>query len=328
MAELITPDDIDWAVYENETEAQQKVRDAGLFVQVLIDRMNSKTKPRQAFMPWGKTHSLIQFRPGEVTVWGGPNGSGKSLVVGQTGLSLCAQGERLCIASFEMKPEKTLERMARQWTRFNLRDPQILGNPDERRVLMDLLEQFRDWTNGRMWLYDQQGTVSWRQVCAVTRYCAKELGITHMVVDNLMKCVAGEDDYNGQKAFVDELCAIARDHAIHVHLVHHIKKPASDDHKPSKYDFKGTGAITDQADNVIAVWRNKTKERNRQANKMIFDTEPDTMLIVDKQRNGDGWEGQIGLWFDPVSNQFLPGHNSQPQELFKPPFQTSIEEHA
>lgn len=319
MAQLIEPDDIDFSVYERETDAQQKVKSAGLYVQAVIDRIKSPVKLKQSYMPWGKTHHLLQFRHGEVTVWGGANGTGKSLVTGQAALSLCAQGEKVCIASFEMKPVKTLERMGRQWTKTNPSDQQVLGDPAERRIMLDLFEQFRDWTNGKMWLYDQQGTVHWKQVCAVARYCAKELGITHFFIDNLMKCVAGEDDYNGQKAFVDELCAIARDHNIHIHLVHHIKKPDRDDHKPTKYDFKGTGAITDQPDNVICVWRNKVKERNRQANKMISDTEPDTMLIVDKQRHGEGWEGNIGLWYDQTSQQYLAGHNVPLMDFFRAP---------
>lgn len=319
MAAIISPDDIDFDLYMQETDAQQKVKSASLYVQALIDRLNSCHRTIQHYMPWGKTHGLIQFRPGEVTVWGGPNGSGKSVVTGQVVLSLCAQDQKCGVASFEMKPAKTLERMGRQWTHFNTNDPQVLGNPDERRVMLDLLEQFRDWTDGRLWLYDQQGTVHWKQVCAVARYCAKELGITQFVVDNLMKCVAGEDDYNGQKAFVDELCAIARDHNIHIHLVHHVKKPATDDHKPSKYDFKGTGAITDQPDNVIAVWRNKTKERNRQAKKLISDSDPDAMLIVDKQRNGEGWEGNIGLWYHQQSQQFLASHNVGPMNFYRAP---------
>lgn len=319
MAQLISPDDIDFSVYEHETDAQQKVKSASLYVQALIDRLNNPKRQVQHFMPWGKTHSLIQFRPGEVTLWGGQNGHGKSEVAGQVVLSLCAQDQRCGVASFEMKPAKTLERMARQWTKFNPNDPQILSDPAERREMFDLLEQFRDWTNGKLWLYDQQGTVHWKTVCAVARYCAKVLGITQFVVDNLMKCVAGEDDYNGQKAFVDELCAIARDHNIHIHLIHHVKKPNTDDHKPSKYDFKGTGAISDQVDNVIAVWRNKTKERSRQANKLVSETEPDAMLIVDKQRNGEGWEGNIGLWFDQQSHQFLGGHNADPMDFWVAP---------
>jgi twinkle protein len=302
---VITPDDIDFSAYEHETEARQRVRPASLYVQALIDRVDSPQKEKRCFMPWGKTHRLIHFREGEVTVWGGQNGSGKSLVTGQVGISLAAQGEKIAVASFEMKPIKTMHRMGRQWTQQDIEDPELLANPVERRAMRDLYEQFRDWTDTRLWLYDQQGTVHWKQVCAVARYCAKELGINHLFIDNLMKCVAGEDDYNGQKAFIDEVCAIARDHSIHIHVVHHVKKPAKEDDFPTKYDFKGTGAITDQVDNVIAVWRNKKKERARGAERALLDAKPDAMLIVDKQRNGSGWEGNIGLWYLHQSQQYV-----------------------
>ena len=157
-----------------------------------------------------------------------------------------------------------------------------------------------------------------RQVCAVARYCAKEKGVTHFVIDSLMKCVAAEDDYNGQKAFVDELTAIARDNQIHIHLIHHIKKPANEDHKPNKYDYKGSGAITDQVDNVVSVWRNKTKEKAREAGKVVNEGDPDCLLICDKQRNGE-WEGQIGLWFHRDSQQFVAAPGDAPQLMFKHP---------
>jgi len=315
---VITSDDIDFALYEHVTDHQQKVKAASVYVQALLDRMNTPNKEKRVFMPWEKTRDLIQFRPGEVTVWGGPNGSGKSLVTGQVALSLAAQNERVCIASFEMKPMKTMERMGRQWTSMSLGDDFLLSNPEARRILVDEYEQFRDWTDDKIWLYDQQGTVQWRQVCAVARYAAKELSVSHFFVDNLGKCVAGEDDFNGQKAFVDELCSIARDSNIHIHLVHHIKKPTTENARPTKYDFKGTGAITDQPDNVIAVWRNKEKERKIQDGKAVPITEPDTLLIVDKQRNGEGWEGNIGLYFHKASNQFLAGHNLEPMRFFYP----------
>ena len=312
---VISPDDIDFEFYEKVTDHQQKVRPASFYVQALLDRLASGVKEKHAFMPWEKTRELIQFRPGEVTIWGGPNGSGKSMVTGQVALSLAAQNEKVCIASFEMKPTKTLERMGRQFTTFSLTD-QYMQDETIRKLTAEHYGEFRDWTDSRLWIYDQQGTVQWKQVCAVARYCAKELGITHFFIDNLMKCVAGEDDYNGQKAFIDELCSIARDENMHIHIIHHIKKPASDDQKPSKYDFKGTGAITDQLDNVIAVWRNKKKERARQDGKALDEREPDSMLIVDKQRNGEGWEGNIGLWYHPQSQQFLPDAFAEPMRFY------------
>lgn len=321
MPEIIHFDDIDFAEYERETETLQKVKPAGLYIQELIERIKSPVRPAQALMPWRKTHGQLQFRPGEVTVWGGANGNGKSLVTGQVALSLCAQDERVCVASFEMKPMKTLERMGRQWSNFNPDDPAFRGSPEAMDSLIDVYQQFSEWTDNRLWLYDQQGTVTAKQVCAVARYCAKEKGVTHFFVDSLMKCVASEDDYNGQKAFVDELTAIARDHRIHIHLVHHIRKPATEDHKPSKYDYKGSGSITDQVDNVVSVWRNKAKEKKREAGMLVEEADakdPDCLLICDKQRNGE-WEGAIGLWFDRTSQQYLAAHGDEPLTMYRHP---------
>ncbi len=317
----IDEDSVDWALYEHETEARQKVRPAKLWIADLIAWLRGPTTQRQAVLPWPKTHGILQFRPGEVTVWGGANGHGKSLVTGQVALSLCAQGERVCVASFEMKPIRTLARMARQWSAFDAQAPAFRGNEEAIRQFVDLYEQFRDWTESRLWLYDQQGTVDSKRVCAVARYCAKELKVTHLFVDSLMKCVAGEDDYNGQKGFVDELCAIARDHSIHIHLVHHIRKPEDETKRPNKYSYKGTGAITDQVDNVISVWRNKTRERKLQVGAALSEKEAkegDCELICDKQRNGE-WEGFISLWFHPESQQFLGNQGDEPMSLYRAP---------
>lgn len=318
MAEIITEDEIDFERYEKETDHRQKVKPAALWVEELISRIKSPIIQPRAVMPWRKTHGQIQFRPGEVTIWGGANGQGKSLVTGQVALSLCSQGEKVCIASFEMKPMKTLERMGRQWSGENPDHPAFRGHAEAQDRMIDLYQQFRDWTTGRLWLYDQQGTVTSAQVCAVVRFCAKEKGITHFFVDSLMKCVADEDDYNGQKRLVDELTAIARDYGIHVHLVHHIKKPANEDHKPTKYDYKGSGAITDQVDNVISVWRNKVKEKAREDGKQVSDGEPDALLICDKQRHGE-WEGKIGLWFHKDSMQYVGMANDEPLSLYLHP---------
>lgn len=318
MAEMIFPDEIDFAKYERETDVQAKVKPASLWVQELIDRIRNPVRQPRALMPWRKTHAMVAFRPGEVTVWGGANGNGKSLVTGQIAMSLIAQDHKVCIASFEMKPSKTLERMGRQFSGYNPDEPAFAGSLEAQDSLIKIYQEFKEWTSGRLWLYDQQGTVTVQQIVAVVRYCAKEKGITHFFIDSLMKCVAGEDDYNGQKRFVDELTAIARDHQIHIHLVHHIRKPSDESHKPGKYDYKGTGAITDQVDNVISVWRNKPKEKKRDEGKPIEDKDPDALLICDKQRNGE-WEGSIGLWFHRESMQYVGAPGDNPLVMYRHP---------
>ena len=44
------------------------------------------------------------------------------------------------------------------------------------------------------------------------------------------------------------------------HIVVHPRKSNDETQMPSKLDCKGTGAITDLADNCFTVWRNKAKE--------------------------------------------------------------------
>lgn len=305
----LIPDDIDWAQYERETEAASKVRPAGDFLADMIATLGKPeaTEP-QSYLPWFKTKNLFAFRQGEVTVWAGVNGHGKSEVTGMVATSLVVQCEKVCIASFEMKPRKTLHRMVRQY----MGEDDTYAPAEEIPVLREIYDDFRAICDQRLWFYDQQGTVTPDRITAVVRYCCKELGIKHVFIDSLMKCVKGEDDYNGQKALVDELTAIARDYGAHIHLVHHLRKSGKETDQPDKSDVKGSGAIVDQVDNLILVWRNKQKELDRMAGKSaVSDQDPDTVLFVRKQRNGTGWEGGVKLFYDPASKQYASEPNSR-----------------
>lgn len=310
---MIYEDDLDFAAYLQQTEAKTKVRPAGEWVQELIDDLGRESSETKAYLPWEKSHQLFAFRPGEVTLWAGVNGHGKSLMTGLASLSLIAQAERCCMASFEMKPRKTIERMARQWSGQRptgewMQDPQVQA------AYRDLYEQFDVFTQQKLWLYDQQGTVKRNVILGVMRYCAVELGIQQFFLDSLMKCVEGEDDYNGQKAFIDETTAIARDTGMHVHVVHHLKKLGKESDQPDKSDVKGSGSIADQVDNILLVWRNKKKEAEAAVGKAVAADEPDARLICCKQRNGE-WEGRFALWFDAESQQFLPHAGAAPMNL-------------
>jgi twinkle protein len=259
-------------------------------------------------MPWPKTHDTFAFRDGEVTVYAGGNGGGKSLITGQIALYLIRQKQSVCIASFEMKPEKTLERMLRQFS------GEFIDNPltgDREKYITNLIGRMDRYLNNRMFIYDQQGTTSPDKVIAMCRYCALELGVKHVFIDSLMKCVKGEDDFNGQKNFVDELTAIARDHNIHIHLVHHIRKLVNEEQQPNKHDLKGSGSISDQVDNVFLMWRNKKKENMRNRGEQVDEMQPDAFLMNEKQRNGDAQEW-YGLHFHGSSQQFVEKPGASP----------------
>lgn len=305
-------DTIDFAAYMRDTDAKAKVKPASAYTQALKDKLRGRKHERMVFLPWEKTRKNFDFRSGEVTIWAGQNGHGKSLVTSQVALSLMGQGERVCMASFEMKPVTTLQRMARMFCGTNPYSPEYQGD-DGIATLEGLYDQFSDWTDGRLWLYDQNGTTEAERVLGMAKYCVKELGITHVFIDNLAKCIRAEDDYNGQKSFVDECTAIAKDFDAHIHIVHHLKKPNKETDMPDKHDTKGSGTIVDQPDNLMQVWRNKAKEEDRKQGKFTRASEPDTVIFCRKQRNYDGvddGEPNISLWMHKDSGQFLEAADS------------------
>ena len=316
MAEFLA-DDIDFAAYLKDTDAKTKVKPAADFVQDAKDRLRSRSKAKRTYLPWPKCNESFEFRCGEVTVWAGQNGHGKTDVTTQVVLSLIGQNEKVCVASFEMKPVTTIGRMVRMYATTNPFSEEYQGGSGLD-ILDGLYDEFGEWTTNRLWLYDQTGTANPQTVLGMVKYCAKELGITHVVIDSLMKCVKAEDDYNGQKDFVDQLCAMAKDLDIHVHLVHHLKKPSKEGDMPDKHDTKGSGSITDQVDNLFMVWRNKPKEDAWKAmgGKSNKQEEADCFLLCRKQRNYEGnadGEPTIGLWRHRDAGNFIANAGDRAQ---------------
>lgn len=308
---FLEADDIDFSAYLQATESQQKVKQAEVYLEAILEDTFNPTLEVTSSLPWQKTQGDFAFRQGEVTLYAGSNGGGKSLVTGQIALHLIKQNQKVCIASFEMKPKRSLERMLRQFAGENIHKPRYADKEQYLRAMVDRLKVF---SKDRLWFYDQQGTTSAQQVIAVARYCAVKLGINHVFIDSLMKCVQGEDDYNGQKWFIDELCALARDHNIHVHLIHHIRKLSNEESTPNKHDIKGTGAIADQVDNVFMVWRNKKKEHQASLGQSIDPQTNDAMLMCEKQRNGEV-EDWYSLWFHRDSQQFVESWDGMPMSF-------------
>ena len=282
-------DDIDFARYMRESEPLHKVKPASHWEEDLNAAFaHEPHRDPHVRMPWPRLASKVSFRPEELSLWFGINGHGKSLLLGQVMASAIAQGERCCIASFEMRPRKTLERMVRQWS-------------DEARPAPASVRDFVKWADRKLWLYDQTSTVQPERVYAVIRYCAERLGVQQFVVDNLTKMITSDDDYSGQKAVVDKLTSLARGLGIHIHLVHHARKGPDENRPPRKFDALGASAITNLSDNVFVIWRNKAKYEAASVDQQ----QPDAMLIVDKQRHGSSWEGVQNLTFHQRSQQYL-----------------------
>jgi twinkle protein len=286
MAEIIA-DDMDFKAYEQEDDAKQKVKPASSWADEVVKRMLNPEGARGFGLPWPETLEQFRLRPNEITIWSGINGHGKSLLLSQVMIQAMEHGQRVLMASLEMRPVLTLERMVRQ----------AIG---KRHCNEAEIRAFHQWTDDRLWLYDHVGAVQWRKFMAVCRWALVEKKVDHIVIDSLMRLGVGEQDYDGQKAAVDALCDLRNDYPVNVHLVMHSRKLADEMSPPGKFDVKGTGTMTDLADNVMTVWRNKRKESDPDKHR----DDCDAMIVCDKQRNGE-WEGRVRLWFDAGSQQFM-----------------------
>lgn len=266
-------------------------------------------------LPWPKTHETIKLRPGELSIWAGINGHGKSAVVGNVVGYAAMGGTRCCVASMEWRTPLWLARMGRQ----------IAGTSRPTRAFSDhIAEQYRD----SLWVFDVAGSAKAGRILEVFAYARRRYRIELFVIDNLTKCGFADDDYAGQKKFVEALADFARMNDCHVCLVAHMRKSDSEDAPSGKMGVKGSGGITDMATTVFEIWRNKAREKAlaREAATQIPLPEKyqpdgecgaDTLLLVLKQ-NATGNEPTVRLWFDKASTQFLAGssHNARPMIAF------------
>ena len=250
--------------------------------------------------PWSKTHGKVYMGKGEVSILAGVNGNGKSLITSQMALHV-ARTHRVLMASMEMPIAIQARRMLKQAS-----------------GTLNPTKQYRDGVidalDGRIWFYEQIRTVKPHEMISLVDYAIHELDINLIFIDSMMKCGISTEDYNGQKNFLDALCAVVKNSSAHVCLVHHVRK--GDVQKiPTKWDIKGAGEITDMCDQVFICHRDKVLE-NKIKNPALSDAEreelmklPTQKLVIEKNRNQD-FEGTLHLWFHP-SGQYTADHRRQ-----------------
>lgn len=292
-------DTIDLSDYmEPESNYAVKVKPASDWMEEVELSFRAGNAPQHSGPLFKKMSGEIEFRPGEVSIWAGINGHRKSTFTSQIALDLCKQKERVLIISLEMSPARTMQRMTRQ----------ACGGDDP---TMDFIARFHKWTDNRLWLFDHVGTLTPAICLAVCRYFHRELKGTHVFIDSMMKVVTSEEHLDEQKKFINDVCTLAHDTKLHPHVIHHVRKGNSERERPGKFDLKGSGAISDQADNIFIAWRDKEQEKLR---KTGGQTKPDFYLSCEKQRNGAS-EECYGFWFDSESMQFLEKETDLPMRI-------------
>lgn len=251
-------------------------------------------------MPW-------RCRFGEVSLWCGINGHGKSQMLLQFALHDASQGERVCVASLEMPAAKVTSQLVRMALGMM---PRIDQRTEADAAVTWLAESF--------WIVDRVGVMYWRELLPVLEYSAKRYGCTRFVIDSLVRCGIGEDDYDQQKAFVGALTDFAGRFG-HVHVVAHPRKGVDELKAPGKMDVRGSGTLADLVHNGFTVWRNKEKEQKLEAAapddfsaRIRYEAWKDGQISIWKQREG-GDEPARSIWLHKPSGQFLSSADAGPK---------------
>ena len=294
------------AMRDARTQDPAELRNVGEFEDAVIAEYTRVDEGLA--LPWKKTHGDVLLRPGETSIWAGVNGHGKSAVISHVTGWLASRGTRCCVASMEFRTPLWLMRMNRQVAGS--------GMPTEafaRYVHRELAKV--------MYAFDVSGKAKAARILDVFRYARRRYQTELFVIDNLTKCGFADDDYPGQKDFVEELTDFARESQAHVAVVAHMRKTDGEEKPAGKMGVKGSGGITDMADTVIEVWRNKPREKAlrlaAESGEPVaekYATQADTLIFVHKQR-ATGKEPVIGLWFDQTSTQFLSGPTHTPRPM-------------
>lgn len=292
------------ALRDARTQDPSELRNIGEFEDAIVAEMSRVDEGM--VLPWKKTHQAVKLRPGELSVWAGINGHGKSQIVSNVVAYEAVNGVRCCVASMEWRTPAWGLRMVRQIAAL------AETTDSYTRTVVQAL-------SSTLWTFHVSGSAKADRILDVFKYARRRYKIELFVIDNLTKCGFADDDYAGQKRFVEALADFARDNDCHVLLVAHMRKGESEDHASGKFGVKGSGGITDMAATVVEVWRNKERERalvdaanvNAPLPEKYQPDGPrgmDTMLYVHKQ-NATGIEPAIALWFAKDCGQFLARSN-------------------
>jgi twinkle protein len=286
---------VDLQPHMQEMPALEKLVSIGAdrFRNDVFDEMAAGDPMRGSLTPWPKVNEIFRMRPGEVTAWIGPNNEGKSTALLHVVGDLALRGERCVVASVEMPVKEQIKIICRQ---------QLVRDFDRR----DRYDALLDRLNESVTFFDQIGLLPPATALALIRYCSREIGAQHVVIDNLTAVVPPSLRADEQLArFIAAAVLLASENGPHLHLVGHVRKPERGK-VLTRYDWRGTGAASDMVDNVVIVQDNPKKKPITDNRTDEESDAYDTLMGIDKQRYGPA-RRRFRFWFNEQQRRLSSG---------------------
>jgi twinkle protein len=227
------------------------------------------SEPKQGFeTPYPRLNALLHgLRKGELYMFTAGSGIGKSTLVHEIGYKFLTEDKlTIGILALEESKRRTAERYVGMWlnkpihiSRENVHDEDIVAGFEA------------TIAQGRFWLYDHFGSTQIDRLLAKVRYMAVGLGVDFVILDHVSIIVSGleRENLGGERELIDALMTKLRmlieETGIGVIAVVHLKRPDrgkgfNEGREPILSDLRGSGALEQLSDAVIALSRDQRDE--------------------------------------------------------------------
>ncbi len=275
----VTRDDHDWLLELGRQQGDSRIITVRHEIaQKLIEQFRPPLSDGLT-LPWAGANEYVRFMPGKVTIWSGPTFSGKTAFLRQLMLHALKNRHRALFVSLEESPDDVWREF--MCTATGVRSP----TKAQREWCLD------DWDE-RLFVFDSTEMIEPTLLMGIIRFACERYGISHVVIDSLMRLDLRTDDYDGQREMGNMLGRLARLSGAHIHLVAHPRKTANSRTAMDLYDIRGAQDIVAQADLVVTLERK-------------HDGQHDSELTVWKQRGDINWIGTMKLFYEKNSRQLL-----------------------
>jgi twinkle protein len=235
----------------------------------LIERV-LKPPPPSIPYPWAGLDAYLRGqRCGEITCWAGGTGAGKSQLVREIAYHLHQKGEKVGIIALEESVVKAALSQISLEMGEKLHDPTVRGGIDNNAIRGAALTALNN-----VWFYDHFGSVEADVLLPKIKFMVLGLGVKWVILDHVSIMVSGMATEGDERKRLDELMTRLRTTVqecdFGMHLVSHLRKASGTPHEEGGRitldDLRGSGALKQISDNIIAAERNQQDANETERN--------------------------------------------------------------
>ena len=251
--------------------------------------------PAFAAYPWESVNQHLQgLRKQEIVVWTAGTGVGKSTATREIIHSAIKQGHRVGVIALEESVRDTVRHQMGLELNRQLHLPAADVDPDDLRGAFDRVAP-------GLVVHDHWGSLEIETLVNVVRYMAVGRECQLIILDHITMVVSGletNDERKDLDVLMTRLRTLAQDLNLCIQVVSHIKRTGEDRQQLRKTDLRGSAALEQLADQIMALERDDQDDQNSNL----------TRVRVLKNRPAGWLTGTAGwLTYDPETGRLVEG---------------------